>query len=255
MQIDILGLENICKYIEATKLSKFTIQRGGSGQYIPVFECINSDSNANALHEFKKWADVVNQNIPYKIVLFDFAEIIQDENGADKIKKSKSKSNKMEAVFMINSALTSMQTNQTNQTQQNNFGNDLQTLRADIIKEISQANEKNEILNHIKSLEAKINLMEEEDEEEEDEIEEEGSIAGIKPSQLSQIASLVAMFKTPSQPPVINGVDEVKDNINNAIKRLYKINKNLDTDLLKLAEIGETKPELFNMLLENLRTL
>jgi hypothetical protein len=68
---------------------------------------------------------------------------------------------------------------------------------------------------------------------------------------------LVNLFKNQVNPS-LNGVETPelstqKDNINKAIKILYKNNKNLDTDLLKLAELSETKPDTFNMLLSTLR--
>lgn len=253
MQVDILGLENVVSYITATKLSKFVIQRAGSNaQAIPVFECIDSDSNANAVNEFSKWAAVMNNSLPYKITLFDFAQIKQDENGAIKVEKSKNKSGKTEVTFIINTAMQATQTNQ--QPNANNLGYDLAGLRADIIKEISKQQEENAILNEIKALKAKFAELEAEEEEEEEE-EEPGKIGGIDPSQLSQIMGLVNMFKTPSTPPTINGVQEQQDNINKAIKILYKHDKALDTDLLKLAELAETKPDTFKMLLETLRKM
>ena len=75
---------------------------------------------------------------------------------------------------------------------------------------------------------------------------------------------LVNMFRNNQQPPVINGVDEVaeftyldikKANINKAIKILYKYNPNLDTDLLKLSQLAETKTDTFNMLITTLRSM
>ena len=53
MNADIYGIDNILKYIEATRLTKFTIQKAGAnGSYIPVFECIDSETNGQALNEF-----------------------------------------------------------------------------------------------------------------------------------------------------------------------------------------------------------
>ena len=40
-----------------------------------------------------------------------------------------------------------------------------------------------------------------------------------------------------------------------ALKTLYKYDKNLDTDLLKLSEIAENKPDTFNMLINTLRQM
>lgn len=65
------------------------------------------------------------------------------------------------------------------------------------------------------------------------------------------------MFKN-NTPAVLNGTEEQgtrTENINKAIKLLYKHDKQLDTDLLKLAEIAETKTETFNMLISTLRNM
>ena len=254
--VDILGTENVLKYIEATKLTKFTIQRAeGGGQYIPVFECIDSDTNNNAIAQFKNWSEVVNQSRPYKISLFDYVNLETLPSGELKASKGKFKGNKMEATFQLSNVISQSSQNNTQQTA-NNFSGDFATLKADIIREIGKNQEENAILNEIKALKQKFAELDEEEEED----EPESNIGGIDTSQLSQIMGLVNLFKNQNTPPVINGVetkdlDQVKANINQAIKILYKNDKSLDTDLQKLAELSETKPELFKMLLENLRTL
>jgi len=258
MQADIYGLENILKYIEATRLTKFTIQKAGAnGSYIPVFEVTDSESNGQALNEFKKWAEVVNQNQPYKITLFNTVTVEADENtGEPKAKKAKGKANKMEATFFINSALS------TGTSQQPNINNtgafDIGSLKADIIKQLAKEQSENEILNEIKSLRAKITELE--DEEEEEEEEETGSIAGISPEKITQLMGLVNLFKGGEKPPVINGADEHNEmpsdkitTLNKAIKTLYKHNSNLHNDLLKLSEIAEQKPDTFKMFVDMLR--
>jgi len=258
MIADIYGLENILKYIETTRLTKFTIQKAGAnGSYIPIFEVTDSETNAQAINEFKRWAEVVNQNQPYKITLYNTITIEQDENtGQDKPKKQKGKSNKMEVIFIINSALSTGTSQQP--TQNNNGAFDIGSLKADIIKQLAKEQSENEILNEIKSLRAKITELE--DEEEEEEEEEAGSIAGISPEKITQLMGLVNLFKGGNTPPVINGADETNEmpsdkitTLNKAIKTLYKHNSNLHNDLLKLSEIAETKPDTFKMFVDMLR--
>ena len=68
------------------------------------------------------------------------------------------------------------------------------------------------------------------------------------------------MFKK-SPDPSLNGLDEPitidqkKLNLNKAIKILFKNDPDLDTDLLKLAEISETKKDTFKMLITTLRSM
>lgn len=253
MQIDVIGLENVVSYIQATKLSKFVIQRVGSNaQAIPIFECIDSDSNANAVNEFTKWAAVMNNATPYKITLFDFAEITTDANGQTKVQKSKAKTGKTEVTFIINATAPTTQANQQQHTNTNQ-GFDIASLRADIINEISKKQEENAILAEIRELKQKFADLDAEEEEEEE--EENGALGGVDASQLGSIMTLVNMLKAQSAPATINGIDEQKENINKAIRILYKHDKSLDTDLLKLAELAETKPDTFKMLLQTLRSM
>lgn len=255
MQVDIIGIDDVLKYIEATKLSKFTVQRQNGAGYIPCFECLDSETNANAVNEFSKWASIIKNNMPYKLSVFDVAEVVLDANGNEKIKKSAKRSGKMECTFILNQQYNNIGVNK-NEPETHFDQNDF---RKQVIKEIAEQNEKNEILNEIKALRLKFAELEEEDD---DEPIEEGSIAGISGSQISQIMGLVNLFKQ-QQNPSLNGTVEPniidvniqKDNINKAIKILYKNDKQLDTDLLKLAELSETKNETFTMLLQTLRNM
>jgi hypothetical protein len=254
MQIDIQGLDNIIKYIEASKLSKFTIARlGNNNGVVPLFECLDSDSNSNAVNEFKKIAEVLNNNCAYKIRLFDFAELVQNDNGEIKVKKSKNSSNKMEVSFCINSLANFQPTHQQN-TNNVSGAYDIGNLRSEIIKDIAKQQEDNAILNEIRELKTKFAQMEAEDDFE----DEPQNLGGIDQNQISQLMGLINLFKTNQNTATINGVDNSqlkRDNINKALKILYKYDNDLDKDLLKLSELAENKTETFNMLINSLRTM
>lgn len=250
--IDIIGTENVLKYIEVSKLSKFTIDANKSGHFICVFECINSNNNETAITEFSKWADFINPNQNYKITLFDVVEI-SNNNGTEKITKTKNKNNKMSATFILNE---NYNTKPQSLNGQNNF--DEESLLKKLTHRIVEEQSNNAILNEIKLLSERLNRIELEEEEEE---ETENGIGGIPANQIEQIMGLVNLFKN-NKAPAINGLEDnvadivpnqFKNNINKALKILAKNNKNLDTDLLKLAEMSENKKETFNMLLQTLR--
>lgn len=260
--IDIIGIENVQKYIKASKLSKFTISRANTnGSFLSVFECLNSNNNETAVNEFTKWAEIINNSMPYKIVLFDFAEIVTDDFGNDKIKKAKGKNGKMESIFVINQSHSFVNSQQP--TKETNIGFDLQAMRNDIINEISKKQEENAILTEIRNLSQRLNNLESQDEDEDEETEQKPNIGGIGMEQIGQIMGLLNMFKTTDTPPVINGTETqseerkqvFKDNINKAIKVLYKYDTQLDLDLLKLSEIAENKTDTFNMLISTLRNM
>lgn len=255
MLVDIQGTDNVIKFIEASKLSKFSILRAGNTGYnVPIFECLNSNDNNTAVNEFNKIAEILSPNIPYKIKLFDFVEEVTNANGDIKVKKSKFASNKMEVIFLINTAVNLQATQQHTTAQvgnQNAF--DIGNLRAELIKDIAKAQEENAILNEIRELKIKFAEL-----EEENNADEKTEIGGVNQDQIQQLLGLMNMFKTNNNPAIINGIDQNqtrKDNLNKAIKILYKYDNQLDTDLLKLSEIAETKPETFNMLISSLRSM
>ena len=66
MQADYLGQENVSRAIELSKLTKFTISRAGNnGLFTPIFECLDSDSNTNAVEQFNEVAKILNNSICY----------------------------------------------------------------------------------------------------------------------------------------------------------------------------------------------
>ena len=259
--LDIIGTDNVLKYIEVSKLSKFTIDANKSGHFICVFECINSQSNDIAIIEFSKWADFINPNQTYRITLFDVVDSTIDESGVLKQKKTKNKSNKMQATFILNENFNGARVN-------NNLAApiDEETLIKKLSSRFIEEQSNNQILNEIKNLSERLNRMELEELEEEEDTDSIG-IAGINSNQIEQIMGLVNLFKNSTNKPAINGVNnpensvdiieynEFKANINKAIKILHKNNSLLDKDLLKLAELSENKPETFKMLLSTLRSM
>lgn len=259
--LDIIGTDNVLKYIEVSKLSKFTIDANKSGHFICVFECINSQSNDIAIIEFSKWADFINPNQTYRITLFDVVDSTIDESGVLKQKKTKNKSNKMQATFILNENFNGARAS-------NNLAApiDEESLIKKISSKFIEEQSNNQILNEIKNLSERLNKMELEELEDEDE-PDSNSIAGINSNQIEQIMGLVNLFKNSTNKPAINGVNDAADNvdiieynefkanINKAIKILHKNNSLLDKDLLKLAELSENKPETFKMLLSTLRSM
>ena len=254
MQVDIKGVDNVRKYIKAGQMSKFSIQKTNSkGNYVTLFDCVDSNSNETAIRQFDKLAEVLNENIVYKIVLFDFADISQDEEGATIIKKAKNGARRIDALFILNNSANNVQAGTTPII---NTMPDIASLKAELLQDIAKKQEESAILAELKILKAKFAELEEEEEE-----EGAGAIAGIKPETVAQVMGLINMFKTGAAPATINGPEvtpgtETKtEKLNRAIKILYKYDKELHYDLLKLAEIAETKTETFNMLIGSLRTM
>lgn len=253
MEVDVIGIDNIIENIKLTGLTKFSIDRVGSSKNgLPIYELLNSNSNDKAVMEFRKWANIYNNSIPYKITLFNKLETAIDEFGNEKTSKSKGKSEKAEFYFRINENPSNL--SYGTQTYNLNGVADRETIRREILKE----QEENDIKNQIASLSAKIDsLMSDEEEEEEN---EKGILEGLNGLNIANIVTLLQglnLMKAPNK-QAINGIEdnsEFKTNINKAIKTLYKNNPKLDIDLLKLADISENNPSMFNMLLNTLRQM
>jgi hypothetical protein len=250
MEVDVIGIDNIVENIKLTGLTKFSIERVGSSKgSLPIYELLNSNSNDKAVMEFRKWANIFNNTIPYKITLFNKLETSVDEFGNEKQVRSKGKAEKSEFYFKINESASN-----------HNYGIQQQSLygiadRDMIRRELLKEQEENDIKNQIASLSSKIDAMMSEEEEEE---EEKGILQGLDGLNIANIVTLLQglnLMKAPNK-QAINGIEEnseFKTNINKAIKTLYKNNSQLDRDLLKLADISETNPSMFNMLLTTLR--
>lgn len=251
--IDIIGTENVLKYIEASKFTKFTIDANKSGHFICVFECINSQSNEVALNEFAKWADFINQNQTYRITLFDLVETVED-NGILKTKKTKNKTNKMACTFILNESY-----NVKNNTQQIVGAVDEEAIMKRLTSKIIEEQNSNAILNEIRNLSERLTKMElEEVEEEEEEEAQNNGLGALGSNQVEQIMGLINLFKNNTKPQINGDIEtqnDFKTNINKALKILHKNNPQLDTDLLKLAELSETKKETFKMLITTLRNM
>jgi hypothetical protein len=205
---------------------------------------------------FENIAGILNNYTTYKIVCYNEVEMILDKAGNEKPKTTNKKTGKCSISFAISQNNNNFSKG-SNDNQQHTNNVDLASFRKEIIKEISEQNEKNEILTEIRALKLKFAEL---DEEEDLEEEKNNSIAGIDPSQISSIMGLVNMFKkTPD--PSLNGIDETitidqrKINLNKAIKILFKNDPELDSDLLKLAELSENKKDTFKMLITTLRSM
>ena len=231
MEVDIIGANKLAEFIKNSGFTKFVIERIAPSKAV-IYEFTHGNNNTEAVNEFEKFANLFNNSIAYKIILFD-------EIGKNKPKK--------EVSFVI-----------TNGTQNHLSG--AQTFnKADIYREvyadIQRKQNEERILQRLDELDAKLNQTEEEEEEEESNAQP-GAIPGL--GNIQNILTLVELFKGLSgkhtQAPVINGINEEKiQNINKAIDILSKHNDNIDQDLLKLANIAENNPEMFKMLLSTLR--
>lgn len=253
MEVDFIGLDKVINHIKLTGLSKFSINRVGSTSgSVPVFELINSNSNDKAIQVFSAWAENINTGLCYKLTLFDKVETSVDEFGNEKKTKSKNKAENSTVYFKLSPNSMILQDHNIHGL---NGSVDRAAIRQEVLNEINKENEEKSIKAEIAALSKKVDEVLNGDNDDDDDQDQLNGINNM--NNLITILSGLGLMKT-QQKPAINGLDNAdtfKNNINQAIKVLYKNNPKLDTDLLKLADISEKQPATFNMLLNTLRNM
>lgn len=265
--IDIIGKENVLKYIEHSGKSKFTIFRHGQNNAnIPVFEAQDNTTVGDAMRAFEQWADVMQgNNNMYRIVVYN----ILDESDENQPRKTKNKAGKMEAIFALSDPGTRFYTDGKNGGQQL----DAASLRASIVADLQKQQEESAVLKKlaemtatIEELKTKQAVLEAEDDDEDDEDQMSSLLGSLqKPETLQSIAALAQALRghAPMQTP-INGVEETptattKEDklkiLNAAIKELYTADPDLHNDLTILARLSKNNPSLFTMVLGQLRSM
>lgn len=265
MFVDLIGIPSISTVIEQTGLSKFIIYKGGSGaKSTPIFENLNCDSNKDARQIFVNWANSILQGNPtncneYELYLFTNIEDGEspDVEGPDltasgKVRKGKAKANKVRFTFSLCASGSMPVMNGPDYKME-----DIAELINNAIKSREEAHTNNEILKRLTDLENSLT-----EEEEEEEIgEEEDAINKISKviAQLQGLGINLGIPKVENKLPSVSGPEtparNVNENINKALKILYKNNNQLDLDLLKLADLSENNPSQFNFLINALRKL
>jgi hypothetical protein len=101
--------------------------------------------------------------------------------------------------------------------------------------------------------------IEEEEDFEEEEPEEIGAIGQIQNAVMAKLPQLIDMliagFLTQSNKTQSNINLGIGSNIDELITEFKTINPNIENDLAKLLKVAKEKPTLFNMLIENLRSM
>jgi len=278
MSIDVIGINSVANLITQSKLNKFIIYRDGSLKgSVPVFENVNSPSTAKARESFIDWANNIMNSNPsntsvYEIFIFD-EKALEDEDEENESEQegarrriSKRKSNKIRFRFQLASNnFGSMGAMQQQQPQGNYVTReDMATLLNEALVKAEEVKTKNEILQRLERIEEE---MSSEDEDEDGEQSGNDTLGRVE-KLFDRFETLGKFGSKKTQQPInepaqVNGVEEqskatgrdIKANINKAITKLYKFDKDLDLDLLKLAELAEKDNAQFAMFVGALRKM
>ena len=257
MFADCNGTQNVLKYISNSGHSKFHITKyGTSKSSIPLYYCVHTNTNKAAAEAFYNWAQTCGQgNNPNLYCLTLFSDT--DENNGLKAGKA----GKCEIIFSLNETPGEFKTPGASFDYSEAYNKGKQ--------EAEQEAEKRTLLQEMQALRLELQQIKNElEEEQEEEEQESASISG--PEQMAQYIAMLQGLLKPNNPPQLNGTEttapptppkktlfnaEQSANINTALRLLYKNNPQIDTDLLKLANISENQPATFKILLNSLRNM
>jgi hypothetical protein len=252
MQTDYQGANSIANLIEITGLTKFRITRVGINKNsVPVYEHIGTGSNDKAVSKFREWASLTDNCLPYEMELFNSKED-SEQNGEEVHNKKQGKI--LRFTFCLNKE---ERTSNINGVQNNNNSGNVTELIENALLKQRAMYENNELMKKLETMETKLNEYIAEEEEEEE--EEQSELGGINsPAMMNLLGLLNKMVSGINNKPktVINGLqnDQIT-NINKAIKILSKYDSEIDSDLLKLANLAENNTATFEMLLKTLRNM
>jgi hypothetical protein len=244
MQTDNTGIEETAGAIKLSKKTKFRIIRAGINKNsYPVFECKDSTTNEKAVQRFLEWAAITDNCIAYEMELFSSKE----EDEANGIEYNKKLGN-IRITFKLNKE----EKYQPHSQQQHSNQYDQTALIENALLKQKAFYENNELMKRLEVMDAKLNeYMNEEDED-----DDEAQLSGLNNPNIINLLGLLSKALSGNKPTVVNGLkSEQISNINNAVKILSRYDDQIDTDLLKLANLAENNTTTFEFLLKQLRSM
>jgi len=248
MEVDYMGANSVTKLMEATGLTKFIISRIGQHKNnASIYEFLEKSSSDRTISKFREWADFTDNSLPYNMELFNSIEDCIESGEETRNKKT---GKVLKFTFCLNKKEQYLPGPQ--QQQFNGNQNVAELIENALMKQRLQT-ENNEVLKKLQEMEQRFADLENEEEE------DESSLSGMNNPNVLSLLSLVAkaLGNSPkAQPTAVNGLQPIQvENINRAIKTLSKYDTDLDSDLLKLANLAETNTPTFQMLLKTLRSM
>lgn len=239
MPAEFVGLDAITRNLERYDFDGIAVFRGKEEPFRRYAE--EGDSTENLIDAFEAWAnDMLNSNPNnfqvYKVQLYEYPE------GAKKRRGTVSFSFQLQATPATNP-----------------FSKKEAVVGGDLVHKDTMllAIENERLKNQLGLLEARLSEIENEDEDE-DEVEPQnasmlGAVEDALKDKLPQLIDLaIGMLTAKTQQPIPVALGS---NIDEIISEFKRINPNIESDLYKLLQLAKTKPELFKMLITQLRSM
>jgi hypothetical protein len=246
MPAEFVGVKNILKQLDRFNFDGLAVYRGKDGTPPFVRHAEDGESKQNLIDAFIDWCDDLLESNPsnfiiYKMQLYEYPESAKKRKG----------------IISFSFQLTEQPTTNPFTKKENNAMSGDYVHKDTMLLAIENANlkNKNETLeSRLSDLENRFNNLDEEDEEEDD--APVGMIGAleeaVKDKMPMLIDVLIGVLTTPKTASINTGIGS---NIDEIISEFKTINPDIESDLFKLLQIAKTKPQLFNMLIQQLRAM
>jgi len=237
MPAEFVGLKNIVKNLNRFDFDGLAVYKGKDAIFIR--HCDNDEDKSALIEAFEDWAEDMlngnpnNSNI-YNIQLYEYP------NGASKRRGS------VRFSFQLTEQLAS----NYKKKEANDMLNGEYVHKDTMLLAIENANLKNQL----EALNDRLNALET-CEEEEDEEEDESFVGALQESLKDKMPQLIDFVLGALTPKTQIQTTGIGSNIDEIISEFREINPNIESDLHKLLQLAKTKPDLFKMLITQLRSM
>jgi hypothetical protein len=234
MAAEFIGLESIRQNLERFNFDAIGVYDKKLEKFKKVAN--EGETEEDLILSFEEWADRMLQSNPvnfktYSIQLYDMPE------GAKKLRGT------ISFTFALMNPIAS--------TKETKITGDYITKR-----EMQLALENQSLRFQIEQIQNRLNQMDLEDDEDDEDYENDtmGSVKDAVMGKLPQLIDVVLnnlLQPKTNQPMAMAGVND----INEIITEFKTINPDIEADLQKLLNLAKTNPQLFNMLINQLRAM
>lgn len=244
MPAEFVGIKNITKNLNRFEFNGLAVFRGKEEPFRRYAE--EGEEKEDIIEAFVNWCEDMVENNPsnfaiYKVQLYDFP------HGAKKRRGTNSFS------FQL---VETPANNPFSKNKETNVMNGDYVHKDTMLLAIENANLKNkneQLESRLTDLENRFNEEEEIEEEEAAPVGMIGALEAAVQDKLPQLIDVVlGMLTQPKTSSISTGIGS---NIDEIISEFKVINPDIESDLFKLLQIAKTKPQLFNMLIQQLRAM
>jgi hypothetical protein len=242
MPCEFVGINSVIKNLNRFEFDGLAVFRGKEEPFRRYAE--EGESQEDITDAFVSWMEDMVENNPnnfaiYKVQLYEYP------NGAKKRRGTNSFS------FQL---IPTPQNNPFAKKKEDNIMSGDYVHKDTMLLAIENANLKNQN----EQLAMRLNDLENRFDEQNDEDDDEqpvgmlGALESAVQDKLPQLIDVVIGMLSPKLPTMQTGIGS---NIDEIITEFRSINPDIESDLLKLLQLAKTKPQLFNMLIQQLRAM